>query len=160
MPGRRRRALWVVPTAIAAAILLIGAASAFCHFGYFPWAGFGISLDRGQFKAVYYDASDRHTGEMSTTIQGWSIWRERPPNLDLYAMWPGVMLHTRGPRYAAEIAPWVPAAPLLLIAVWGFRLDRRWRNPSRCPRCGYSRAGLAAAAPCPECGSEAPQAAT
>ncbi len=160
MPFKGRRSLWVVPSVIAGAFLLVGAASAFCHVGYFPWAGFGVSLDRGQFKVVYYDRSDPRTSEMSTTVQGWSIWRERPPNLDLYAMWPGVTLRTHGPRYAAEIALWVPAAPLLLVAIWGFRLDRRGRNPSRCPRCGYSRTGLAAAAPCPECGLEAPPAAT
>src|SRR5262249_53678731 len=111
MPFRGRRALWVVPSALAGVILLVGVSSAFCHVGYFPWAGFGVSLDRGQLKVVCYDRSDPHAGDMSTTVQGWSIWRERPPNLDLYAMWPGVTLHTRGPRYAAEIAAWVPAAP-------------------------------------------------
>lgn len=57
-------------------------------------------------------------------------------------IWPGTL---------ANIAVF---ASVLWLAGGGFTRARRsyWRKRNRCPACGYSRAGLAANAPCPECG--------
>lgn len=50
---------------------------------------------------------------------------------------------------------WIPfvltLAPYLLLARVD-RLDAKRARVGTCPRCGYSRAGLASAAVCPECG--------
>src|SRR6185295_14868892 len=49
----------------------------------------------------------------------------------------------------------IPLWPILLpSAIIAYRAHRTGRRLSRagCKRCGYSRAGLAAYAPCPECG--------
>ena len=69
----------------------------------------------------------------------WWTWGERNGNYDkgwAYTVW--------------------PVAPLLMLCgvalFWpGYRAHRR-RRKNQCPRCGYSRAGLAEPASCPECG--------
>jgi hypothetical protein len=51
------------------------------------------------------------------------------------------------PFWALLISVAIPTAFL-------WRRDRRDRfGPGRCPKCGYSLAGLAAGAGCPECGT-------
>jgi len=53
----------------------------------------------------------------------------------------------------AAAAPWCVGSALLRckLAITRMRLARRHR-PGRCRRCGYCTEGLAAGAPCPECG--------
>jgi transposase InsO family protein len=56
----------------------------------------------------------------------------------------------------AIIPLWLLLAPTLLATAAAWRLDavaRRRARAGRCPKCGYDRAGLAASAVCPECGS-------
>ena len=50
---------------------------------------------------------------------------------------------------------WFPAALCMLATFAAWRLDAiaRRRGTGKCAKCGYDRAGIAAAAPCPECGS-------
>ncbi len=55
---------------------------------------------------------------------------------------------------SASVPLWIPLA--IVAAIMG----REWRRPRRtlrgkCPACGYSLRGLAAGAPCPECGAPA-----
>ncbi len=50
---------------------------------------------------------------------------------------------------------WAPTLLAGAIAAWCWRRERQRRrlaNAGSCPACGYSRAGLAADAKCPECG--------
>lgn len=53
---------------------------------------------------------------------------------------------------------WFPFLVVAIPAALAWRLDalatRRARE-GKCPKCSYDRAGLAAAAPCPECGTTA-----
>ncbi len=60
-------------------------------------------------------------------------------------LWPGFLANTA--IYA--LALWLP-----FFGATAWRRARR-RRRNRCPACGYSRAGLAAHAPCPECGGAA-----
>jgi hypothetical protein len=65
-----------------------------------------------------------------------------------------------GRYYRFTIPFWLPT---VVCGVPGLLLARReWRNYRRhgadqCQACGYSRAGLAAGAACPECGSSTPR---
>lgn len=66
-------------------------------------------------------------------------------------------------RVASETWTSIPIWPVAMIAVIvtvaAWRLDTLARRRSRigcCPKCGYDRAGLAGASPCPECDAPAP----
>jgi hypothetical protein len=64
------------------------------------------------------------------------------------------------PSYQYLSVPlWLPTALALAATITARRLDakaRRLNSALTCPRCAYPRAGLAAGAVCPECGSPAP----
>jgi hypothetical protein len=59
--------------------------------------------------------------------------------------------------YTGVLVPlWILWAPALLITAIAWRLDilaRRRAKVGSCAKCGYSRAGLAPAGECPECGA-------
>lgn len=64
-------------------------------------------------------------------------------------------------NFDVAIPIWMLALPTLLLTAAAWRLDilaRRRARVGLCVKCGYSRAGLAAGAVCPECG-DAPRAA-
>jgi hypothetical protein len=53
---------------------------------------------------------------------------------------------------------WIPTVVSAIVTALGWRLDTLARRRARlnlCPKCNYDRAGLAADAKCPECGSTA-----
>ncbi len=79
-------------------------------------------------------------------------WRLLPPRSHLPPFKPGVWDDWHIPL----LSPIVLAAGIT-VAAW--RLDtlaRRRANKHLCPKCAYSRTGLAAGAVCPECGAAAP----
>jgi len=60
-----------------------------------------------------------------------------------------------------DLPLWMPALASLIAAGFAWRLDtlaRRRERMNACPSCGYDRTGLAPSSPCPECGTNAPQA--
>lgn len=61
-------------------------------------------------------------------------------------------------RASFEHRLWIPAVVAALLSGFAWHLDtlatRRARE-GKCPKCSYDRTGLAAAAPCPECGTTA-----
>jgi hypothetical protein len=76
-------------------------------------------------------------------------WHLEPP---IYILMGIGFYHLPAERDFGVYLPWWLITGALLIAPsWG--AWRLLRNPHDCPRCGYSRAGLAPAAPCPECGA-------
>ncbi len=64
-----------------------------------------------------------------------------------------------GPNlWELHIPLWIPAAIALASTTFAWRLDtlaRRRANKNLCPKCSYSRTGLAPNAICPECGAAA-----
>jgi hypothetical protein len=57
---------------------------------------------------------------------------------------------------AVFVPLWAPACASFIACAAAWRRDARARRRARinhCPRCGYDRAGIGAAARCPECGS-------
>jgi hypothetical protein len=67
---------------------------------------------------------------------------------------PSVFNNYTGPEVVCPV--WIPAAAMASITLLAWRLDalaRRRARTTHCPKCGYDRAGIAAEAKCPECGS-------
>jgi hypothetical protein len=89
------------------------------------------------------------SGEFETGYQRISFSPYWPRFWWLYFGGPGDTLRVGIPL-------WLPLAPTLLATAAAWRLDalaRRRACAGLCPKCGYDRAGLAASAVCPECGS-------
>jgi len=59
-----------------------------------------------------------------------------------------------GPFRTVVIPLWVPLLACVFLTFFARRVARRYRDPGRCIRCGYSLDGLPAGTPCPECGHE------
>jgi hypothetical protein len=65
------------------------------------------------------------------------------------------MLRRVGSRMVMHVPLWIPLAMTALPAGFLWRADRQRRallKRGGCPNCHYDRTGLAAGAPCPECG--------
>lgn len=90
-------------------------------------------------------------GAYITRRKGWVMLPSaaiHDKSIPLTPIW--VNLLAAAPLYAL---PWFALLSLPRILLAARAALRRRRN--RCSRCGYSRAGLAPAAPCPECGTAA-----
>jgi hypothetical protein len=97
----------------------------------------------------------RHTvvGGPDPDREWWAgFWAGRSP------LWTPQILSVPG-RLAVTLPLWIPTGAVLLVTASAWRLDmlaRRRERAGLCPKCYYDRAGLAAGAACPECGSAAP----
>lgn len=84
---------------------------------------------------------------LSAQLDRGTVWHQDHQKLPLatYVLWPGFLLN---------MLFWsiVIAAPWWLRAGFVSLRARRRRQAGRCPKCGYMRSGIAAEAPCPECG--------
>jgi hypothetical protein len=80
--------------------------------------------------------------------------KARPPH-GLFRWFDGAHCASRG---IAVVPLWLAPALIMLPTLFAWRLDSLAHRASLnlCPKCHYDRAGLAAGAKCPECGSAAP----
>ncbi|HVU64521.1 MAG TPA: hypothetical protein VHC70_11135 [Phycisphaerales bacterium] len=94
-------------------------------------------------------------GQWGVIMQGPNHWDEHPR---AWAFdWGGhFFYHSPNGDWVAEFPVWPVAALLLMVTALAWHFDtlaRRRERVGRCPNCNYDRAGLAAGAVCPECGS-------
>jgi hypothetical protein len=126
----------------AVTVLLVGVwiASGWCHMT-FNTSQWGVSVGRGLL-FVYtnaYPADPFPRGVF--VVSNDSDW--------------GVNLWFVPPLGPRRIPLWFAIVGLLVATAIAWRLDtlaRRRAKLNLCPKCNYDRAGLAAAAVCPECG--------
>lgn len=93
---------------------------------------------------------------------GESLWGTDRAGVWPPRWWPEFETDGRGGR-GVGLPLWIPTAACLLAAAAFWRTDAAHRRRLRtglCPACGYDRAGLPAAAACPECNARFPPAAT
>lgn len=77
-----------------------------------------------------------------------------PPDGKFIEHWPVAT----GSTWRVQLPLWMPLVVTSVPAAFAFRGEVRHRRAVRrgtCRKCGYSRAGLELAAPCPECGAPA-----
>lgn len=78
-----------------------------------------------------------------------------PRSTTAMVWWPSFERPWKGAKMC-QVPLWIPAVVCLAAVVGCVRADRRraarWRM-GRCLKCGYSREGIPADVPCPECGA-------
>jgi hypothetical protein len=155
MARRRKRAhpyLWTVVAAVLA-VVWVGSYWISIYGGHAPTANEFRSCWVAGGAAGYY--SIRTPSPIGGLGVGWlrdCHWiSEQGRN---WYWLPGYRFDAFGGRISRDL--WVPLWPAVavanLFAVVHWRRARRV-HPGSCPSCGYSRAGLAADAVCPECGA-------
>lgn len=104
-----------------------------------------------------------------TPSWGWAGWREGRRPADLWGSAPESWQALRvlqvqrsvGSKFQLMVLLWPLVLPWPLIGgvllAWGVRAGRRVTVLERCGVCGYSRVGMPAETPCPECGAAGPQ---
>ncbi|MBY0261417.1 MAG: hypothetical protein K2Q20_03695 [Phycisphaerales bacterium] len=86
------------------------------------------------------------------SVNSWYIDAANDPNA---SRWPSWWSDPIG-MWELVLPLWIPTAACTFAAAALWRIDtlhRRRLRTNRCPACTYDRAGLPAAAPCPECGA-------
>lgn len=120
---------------------------------------------------VYVSWRFPRSGVVIFTGNGALCWSQFPaPSRGIEADWYGYDLRAngvssiwtfdlggwrKGGLYPTKVPLWFPTLVCGAIAWTAWRLEvrsRRARPADPCERCEYDRAGLAAGAPCPECG--------
>lgn len=131
-------------------LVVVWAGSAWYDVAWFGKGGYLVSVESGRLAVGWPVAPG--------DVQPSSVWRvERsPPTLRWWYA-----------RSGSAFATWIllPIWPIALstaiVTLGAWRLDTNARDRLRhsaCVKCGYDRAGLAAASPCPECDAAAPPA--
>ena len=133
----------------------------------FPFGRMNLRLMSGSVGLSRFEKSVSYDRAFRMPEDGWGrkrlVWWIDLPSYDVNA---GIVAaHTyawglKGTELVIHVLLWPPALLSLVAgaASWrlGFVARRRWKNAHKaCPVCGYARAGLAEAAPCPECGRAA-----
>lgn len=158
---RIRKAIKWGGAAAAAVLVVVWFASAWWGAGYVSRT-FVCGIDPGRLvvKSGWDTGISTRTRFEARARRGFEPWRWKIEGEGDWStldgkrvpMWDGVWL---------LIVPlWMPVVCLLLISAVAWRLDvlaRRYGRAGKCVRCGYDRAGLAAEAKCPECGSACEQ---
>jgi hypothetical protein len=83
----------------------------------------------------------------------WGYWGEETPYAVEFAWHAGVRYEAHPYGWTFGVSVLHPVALTLIAAALLWYADRRRRGPGSCGGCGYDRAGLAADAKCPECGT-------
>ncbi len=125
------------------------------------WWGYSASFwvaDIGD--GTLYVADSRQLTVFEKPLLGWHCGVNHATNGTGRAwMWTWWTWGSAAPGWSNERAYTIwPLAPLALasgtlIVYWPSIHARRRRRQNQCVKCGYSRDGLAAGAPCPECGA-------
>jgi hypothetical protein len=147
---RIRKAIKWGGAVVTVLLVVVWIGSGWCSVGMQVGDGRGVFVGDGQLEMCVFGSPDPDGDHASSTlVPGWHAGC-RPFRLHWwFDHWQFGNLHHL-------ILPlWVPAMITLLAAVITFRLDHGGQ-PNACPKCNYDRAGLAAGAKCPECGSAAP----
>src|SRR6185295_13079938 len=147
---RAKRRFWIAVTVTITLAMGIGA-TWICSAEALSRSRTSLALFMGEFSVMRDSLGTSNAkGNLLQFRFSWSTPRWNP-----YALYPRtVVLVNPAPR----INYWFydfPLWPILLpSAIIAFRAHRTIRRLSRevCKNCAYSRAGLAADAPCPECG--------
>jgi len=113
-----------------------------------------LIVHEGYFRAIFLPGANNN-------IVPYTLDVRRP--VDVLYWTPGIVWPVFELIPASSLGPsgwslWLPLWPLLLPpAIIAYRAHGSVRRLSRagCKHCGYSRSGLAANAPCPECGAAA-----
>jgi hypothetical protein len=157
----RKVAKWL-GAALCVLVVLAWVSSRWVEFVFLPWIG-GARLQVAfvvgtvQVGVEQPEPTGTMTGTLATEFDRWPVWsfvviepEDRhwfwwfeEDSVDGWG-WSGVFVAI--PLWVVWVAIGVPTALL-------WHRDRRYRfGPGHCPNCGYSLAGLAAGAACPECG--------
>jgi hypothetical protein len=162
--NNRRKAKW--SAGLSVLLLGISLASCWVYLGFCPHTSLSnldCTIEHGRFQLSLISVSR----EMMAALERYpDLQKER----DIAPLWNARLLESPGLRwrfyldvssdpagdrwFSVFIPLWVPVA--LAFATTAFlwwRVQRDGSGPRHCPKCGYSLAGLAAGAACPECGS-------
>ncbi len=142
-PGKRARSLAWIATITSAVLLIIWVGSARYVVIWKSDGGVSFSIASGKFGIAHSSAG--------LLQPGWEF-RENDDPFDWWYTWVSLKR-----LWFLQIPLWVPLVATTSVAAFCWH-RRIWVSShlNRCPTCKYDRAGLAPAAPCPECHSAAP----